>query len=348
MKVKIENWTIKQVLALKDSIDPKPQYQRGNVWTERDNILLIDSIFKGFDIPKIYFREAPEESPYKYEVADGQQRLFAIWNFAQENGYDLDEVELEGSLYENLSYSYLKDAEELRHVFDSFMKFKLTISILEDASDQEVRTLFARLQMGKRLNEAEKRNAVGSAIGYAIDMMVETNPFFQNCKISTSRFNRQDFLAHGISLIHFENEHNLKADLIKKMYQELYVKYPAKYMKAANKVLKWLDKVNEGTNWKIKNKWAFVDFFWFFYRHVEEIEEIKVTECAESFLKFETKRLQYSKSPDILIESDDKRIYDKQLYDYIHAFNFEGSLVESINTRARVFDHRFKKYLILK
>lgn len=348
MKVKIENWTIRQIVNAQASIDPKPQYQRGNVWRDKDNMLLIDSIFKGFDIPKIYLRETPIESFYKYEVADGQQRLFAIWGFTQADGYSLDEVQLDDTIYNELTFQNLKQKKELKPIYEAFMRFELTISILKNASDHEVRTLFARLQMGKRLNEAEKRNAVGSSMGYAIDSMIETNSFFLNCKINESRFNRQDFLAHAITLIHFQNEVNLKADAIKKMYEDLYVKYPMKYMKDANKILKYMDKINEACNWKIKNKWAFVDFFWFLYRHLDEIEDIRFTDIGNAFLRFENKRLQYSKYPDVLIESDDKTIHDKPLYEYINAFNLAGNLSDNINTRARVFDNKFRRYLILK
>lgn len=347
MNVKIENWPISKTVKLLDKIDPKPQYQRGNVWAPKDNALLIDSILKGYDIPKIYLRESSHGSIYSYEVADGQQRLFAISQF--HNGdVVLKEIDINGKVYKNLDYKQLSENEELEEIKKKFNNFNLTISILKDANEIEVRTLFARLQMGKRLNEPEKRNAIGSSMGYAIDAEVKTCPFFQNSKIPDSRFNRQDYLAHAITLIHFENERDLKADAIKAMYDDLYVKYPMKYMRNTHKTLLLMDEINSNCAKKIKNKWAFIDFFWMLYRKIESIENINAEKIAEKFIEFENKRLLYSKQPDALLDSTDKDIYDKNMYDYIFAFNLSGSSIDNINTRARVFDKVFLKFIKLR
>lgn len=347
MLVEIENWSIDKTIKIKDAIDPKPQYQRGNVWADKDNSLLIDSILKGFDIPKIYFRKSVDNLMYQYEVADGQQRLYAIWQFAA-GQVTLKELEIDGTLHTNIDYSKLKSDPALAEVYKRFKKFSLTISILSEATDNEVRTLFARLQMGKRLNEPEKRNAVGSAIGFAIDMEVNTCPFFTISKITNSRFTKQDYLAHAITLIHFNNSADLKAEQIKKMYEQLYVKYPLKYMKNAHKVLGWMHQINSEMNMNIKNKWAFVDFFWMLYRQVDEIAGIEVEQIATAFSVFEIKRLQYSKHPEELIDTKDKTLYDKHMYDYIYAFNLSGFSKDNINIRATVFDKKFSKFLNLK
>jgi len=347
MLVEIENWTIDKTIKVKDTVDPKPQYQRGNVWADKDNSLLIDSILKGFDIPKIYLRKTSDNPMYQYEVADGQQRLYAIWEFAEGN-VTIKELELDNKLYTNVDFNKLKSDSELTEVYKKFKKFQLTISILAEATDNEVRTLFARLQMGKRLNEPEKRNAVGSAIGFAIDAEVKTCPFFTASKISDSRFTKQDYLAHAITLIHFDNTADLKADQIKKMYEQLYVAYPLKYMKNAHKVLNWMHQINKEMNLNIKNKWAFVDFFWMLYRRADEISGVDAENMAAAFGVFETKRLQYSKHPEELIDTKDKTLYDKHMYDYIYAFNLSGSSKDNINIRATVFDRKFSKFLKVK
>lgn len=347
MLVEIENCSIDKTIKVKDTIDPKPQYQRGNVWADKDNSLLIDSILKGFDIPKIYLRKSADNLMYQYEVADGQQRLYAIWQFAA-GKVTIKQIELGGNLYTNVDYNKLKSEMALAEVFKKFRKFQLTVSILAEATDNEVRTLFARLQMGKRLNEPEKRNAVGSAIGFAIDMEVNTCPFFTTSKISNSRFTKQDYLAHAITLIHFDNTADLKAEQIKKMYEQLYVKYPLKYMKNAHQVLSWIYQLNNEMNMKIKNKWAFVDFFWMLYRRVDEIAGIDAEKMATAFGIFENKRLQYSKHPEALIDTKDKTLYDKHMYDYIYAFNLSGASKDNINIRATVFDKKFSKFLNLK
>jgi hypothetical protein len=80
MKITNYQWTLKKLYSIKNTIDPKPQYQRGSVWALADKQLLIDSVLQGFDIPKIYLRKVGGHG-FAYEVADGQQRLRAIWDY---------------------------------------------------------------------------------------------------------------------------------------------------------------------------------------------------------------------------------------------------------------------------
>ena len=62
----------------KEKIDPKPAFQRKTVWPLEKNQLLIDSLFRGSDIPKTYFRMLKNNENYESEVVDGQQRLQTI------------------------------------------------------------------------------------------------------------------------------------------------------------------------------------------------------------------------------------------------------------------------------
>src|SRR3954447_4588899 len=62
----------------KGEIDLAPEYQRGKVWSRRRQALLIDSMLRGYDLPKFYVRHV-ESGPE--EVVDGQQRLTAIAAF---------------------------------------------------------------------------------------------------------------------------------------------------------------------------------------------------------------------------------------------------------------------------
>jgi len=57
MKIEFKNVEIREVLDNWDKIDPKPQYQRTPVWKIDRKKLLIDSIFKGYDLPKFYLQE---------------------------------------------------------------------------------------------------------------------------------------------------------------------------------------------------------------------------------------------------------------------------------------------------
>ena len=347
MYLEIEDWRINRILQSESSIDPKPQYQRGGVWSEKKKRLLIDSILRGMDIPKFYLRETPPESGFTHEVADGQQRLRAIWEFSK-GEFSLGECEIEGINLSNLTYLDLKNDDTTRIFADNFRRFKLTVSLIKDATDDEVRTLFARLQMGSALNQPELRNAVASSIGFAINMMVETHAFFLNSSIPKERFKRQDYLANVLTLVHFNNAINLKAEAILKMYEDLALNYPRIYFTKANKILNWLNALNQQCHNRIKNKWAFVDFFWFLFRYYDDIESIDYDRLALAFIKFEDKRLLYNSEPQILIRSEDRAIRDKNLADYILAFNYSGGNTDNIDTRTRVFEQKFLRFIELK
>src|SRR5437879_13711972 len=55
-----------------------PDWQREPVWDQLKKQQLIDSILRGWKLPKFYFVKTSED---EYEVVDGQQRLQAIYEF---------------------------------------------------------------------------------------------------------------------------------------------------------------------------------------------------------------------------------------------------------------------------
>jgi hypothetical protein len=57
-----------------------PDWQRQEVWDKPKKQQLIDSILRGWRLPKFYFLKVSED-PEQYEVVDGQQRLAAIYEF---------------------------------------------------------------------------------------------------------------------------------------------------------------------------------------------------------------------------------------------------------------------------
>ncbi len=43
---------------------------------------VVDSILRGYDVPKFYLRQVGKK-PEKFDVVDGQQRTRAIWEFLE-------------------------------------------------------------------------------------------------------------------------------------------------------------------------------------------------------------------------------------------------------------------------
>ena len=78
MKRRVEDWTVEELHKARAEIS-FPEYQRQDrLWPPDKKRLLIDSILREIDIPKLYFNRTKSG---EIEVIDGQQRLWAIWEF---------------------------------------------------------------------------------------------------------------------------------------------------------------------------------------------------------------------------------------------------------------------------
>lgn len=205
---------ISSICRREPKIDPKPEYQRAPVWSIKQKQLLIDTILRDLDIPKLYFRNL-HSGDYEQEVVDGQQRLRSIWGF-RKNEYPLardadpvDGVEIAGLTYEQLS-------EDLKDKFDSY---SLDIVILDECELDDVEEMFVRLQNGSTLRAAEKRNALPGQMKYFIREMAQ-HPFFGNCGFENQRF-QFDHVASQCMLLEMVGEpKNIKNADINKLYSD--------------------------------------------------------------------------------------------------------------------------------
>jgi|SRR5579859_5845030 len=156
MKMELRNKALDKLYKRRDRIE-MPDFQREEVWSDEQKRLLIDTILKGWHLPKLYFRKIDEQT---YECVDGQQRLSAVWEFYDNKLFLSEETTkvFGGPTYTKLMPTYS----------DAFDDFELDIEELEQASDDELKDLFIRLQLGTPLTTAEKLNAVsGEARNFA-------------------------------------------------------------------------------------------------------------------------------------------------------------------------------------
>jgi len=173
MKIKrrVEEWSIEDLIQAQPRIST-PDFQREKkLWSTAQKALLIDSILKDFDIPKLYFNQ-PEKNVDEFEVIDGQQRLWAIWDFfsdvysAKMNGDELKFSELEEPKYKT-KYKTIKDR---------IKQYKLQITVFEEADENYLRELFVRLQWGLLLVTGEKLHAAtGDMKNFVFDQLAKRN-----------------------------------------------------------------------------------------------------------------------------------------------------------------------------
>ena len=130
-----------------------PDFQRGNIWTPAARSYLIDTILRELPMPKIYLRTTIDlrTKASVREVVDGQQRLRAIIDFAN----DKFALTQRASEFAGLRYSILEP--KLQEVF---LEYPIAVGQLLNASDDDVLEVFARLNSySVQLNPAEKRHA---------------------------------------------------------------------------------------------------------------------------------------------------------------------------------------------
>lgn len=139
-----------------NDIDLNPDYQRNYVWDANDSSQnkcsrLIESLLLNIPIPVIYFAEQAET--LKYEVIDGQQRLFTFYRFLNDefalSGLEIRD-DVNGKTFSELDQ---KDRDEIR-------KRSIRAIVILNESDEEVKfEVFERLNLGSiQLTPQEIRN----------------------------------------------------------------------------------------------------------------------------------------------------------------------------------------------
>lgn len=147
--------TIAELIRLQnqDELVLRPAFQRLNVWSDDARSFLIDTIVRQWPMPKFFFRRIvnPKTRLQALEVVDGQQRIKSILDFS-EGTLRLSRIhdQFGGATFEALPVSVQR----------MFLQYRLSVEIMEDATDPEVWGLFERLNTYTIvLNKQEKLNA---------------------------------------------------------------------------------------------------------------------------------------------------------------------------------------------
>lgn len=349
MKTKIELWKVEDLASELNNIQEQPKYQRGAVWKLTKKQMLIDSMLRGVDVPKIYLRKL-DRGLFKYEVADGQQRLIAIRDFINKK-LKLSDKTVNGLDLSRIGHYTVgnKNIDEINtDLKKAFLKYELTVAVVDDSSNSEIRVLFSRLQMGDTLNPAEKRNAIISQLGTEVDNIALNHDFFKNCKIGQERYKRQDYITHIFALIYYKNKYDLKAPLFHKMYFDLYRDVPQNIINDIVRILDWMCEIDGVSKRRIVNKWSFVDIFYILYVNKGKISRVDHKEFAIRFTEFERIRLLKSNQPENLITGRSPSQQEQELYAYITAFKANGGNPQNITKRLNAFQSVFGTALTFK
>ena len=206
MKMTSEKRAIDKIFRRRDRYDI-PDWQRQEVWNREKKQRLIDSILRGWKIPKFYLVEGSEDN---YLVEDGQQRLVAIFEFFS------NELPLSAESAKQFGARFYRELP--RKVSDSFDDFEIAYDVIHGATDEELREFFQRLQEGMPLTSSEKLNAVpGKLTDYC--RSATNHPFFRHTvAIPNTRYAHFDIMAK-VATIEIENlDAGLRFDDIREVF----------------------------------------------------------------------------------------------------------------------------------
>ncbi len=345
MQVRQDTWSIEKLVKNKSKINLNPSWQRGPAWQLPRQVLLIDSILRGMDIPKVYLRRLLSGNAHTHDAVDGQQRLRAIWEF-KAGVFPLNYPEplppINGFTVMGKKFDGLN--KTLR---DRFEAFEVSVAEITGATNDEITNLFSRLQMGVSLNPAELRNAMLVPMRHVIDTIATTHQFFLDSRIPNVRYKRQDFLTHAFAVAAYQGTKDIKAPDLKRLVGEFVPDRADELLAIAASVgdaLNVLSEVNGLLNHRITQKWIFVDLCWLIMQRQADGEVVDADELAENFAAFERLRREYNSRPEDLINADEKpprqMRLNRHLYSYIVAFRAQGGTHANLkirNTAIRAF-----------
>jgi hypothetical protein len=204
--------TVSAANGIRKRIDTNPDFQRPAVWSTSQKQLLIDSILREYDVPKMYWRKLSSK-PDRYDVVDGQQRLRAIWSFVDGDfALPVNAEPVDGQAIAGCKYDALPDDLHIR--FDTYT---LDVVVLEDTDENEVREMFLRLQNGTSLKAQEKRNAMPGKMRDFVKSLTE-HAFFNRVGFANSRYTHDHVAAQMVCLEMGGGPVNVKDGDLNRMY----------------------------------------------------------------------------------------------------------------------------------
>lgn len=340
---------------LRGRINTDAEYQRGEVWSEPQQKLLIDSILRGFDLPKIFLRKLPDGSGHLFDVVDGVQRLTAIWRFLS------DEFALPRSYtFPDLGLVGGKRWSELpQDAMDRLQFAKITVTELETDSEDDIRELFQRLQKGEPLNAAERRNAMAGAVRDFVAGTLASHPLWPETALNSKRFAWHEMSAVILALVTAGGATGLKGADLLGLYEDDSFDPAGDVATRTLSLMDRLHAVAARHRGAIRTRWGVVDLTLSLMRLGRDDVEPPPEEVMRFFEAFETERREgaaeladlrttvIGMAADEEVSQDDLELptIKPDMLSYLNAFTREGATEANVATRAEVMSSRLRLYL---
>lgn len=276
MKRYVEDWKANDIIAGVESgqIGLDTEYQREIIWSAEKKSLLIDSILNNVDIPKIYFAKFTEDD--RYECIDGKQRIASIQLFYNNK-------------LRSTSGEFLNKLENKK----LFLDYKFSVSIVVDPTDEDISTLFHRLNLGIPLNGGELLHAMrGDMRDFIFETVGHNGHFVGKIGLKEYRFSRETALAQMvINSLYFRES---KDSFVRARYEDLreFLVHNKEFnVESSRKVgkieenLKKIEEVFGEDNSKLNRKAAIVSAYLFCEELIKDEKNDELKEFPKFYLK---------------------------------------------------------------
>ena len=362
MRKETSEWSIRMLVDFENRINVDAEYQRGKVWSEPQQALLIDSILRNFDIPKIFLRKRSDHSNHLFDVIDGKQRLTAIWRFASghfrllRNSAEFPELgNLGGKCWSELPQK-AQDKLQFSHI---------TVSNIEEATEDEIHELFLRLQQGEPLNAAERRNAIAGPVrDFVADRLVH-HPVWRNVGIRSARFGLAEHSAIVLALTKKGGPVGLKGADLQGLYEVTDFDPKGEIAERASSILDKLDSIAAHRPGTIRTRWGLVDLTVVLLMLEQNDLTIDSSKVMDFYKVFEEQRravggllsdLQTKLvSLSVSVDEDTGEVPDEirmeipglsaSMLTYYLAFTREGATQENVKTRSQIMYQHLMEFL---
>ena len=347
MRKETVEWTIRMLVDLQDRINTDAEYQRAKVWSRPQQTLLIDSILRGFDIPKIYVRKLPPGGDLLFDVIDGKQRLTAIWRFLSDD-FSLPK---NAEVFPDLGDLSGKRWSQLPASAQDVLQFaSVTVSALEDATKDNVHELFLRLQRGEPLRPAEKRNAIAGPVRDFVVERMASHPFWSLTGIREARFGYHEHSAILLAIVMNGGATALKSPDLQALYETTPFHPDGALATQSLNLLGELESIASLGQGVIKTRWGLVDLAITIVRLRSEAKSPSPQAVMDFFRSFEDRRRDVAASlSDLQSEVVEKTFSDdnddvflhlpdmsSEMLTYHLAFTREGATKENVKSRSDI------------
>jgi len=300
-------WTLGNIKTFWDqkNIKVNTEYQREYCWSLYQQRLFLDSIIRGYDIPKIYFWDV-DNSRSNYEIVDGQQRIATMIRF-MENTFELSDDDSLGPLSldkgNDLKGKNFKDFNATEVVLFNAINFDVVE--LVGFEEDEIKDMFVRQQEGSPLKAPEKRKPLPGNVSNIVQDLSEMDIFNKDKYLNYSN----KYSAYRDSADKILNEFlNQKISavtpaVLKKLYldnKDLLGNDPA--VKELKSVFSFLSSCFEGKRPNI-NKVELRRLSWIVKEFLKtyNLNDVK-DEFGLAFIKFNQRRFEMRQSGNIELE----------------------------------------------